>query len=74
MKGNNNLLKIIGLILAGIFVLFFAVPLITNLAFGLIGFILKLAIPAAIVVGVLYAIYRITGADKSLPGSRKRLP
>ncbi|MFM9873450.1 MAG: hypothetical protein ACKVQS_08300 [Fimbriimonadaceae bacterium] len=74
MKGNNNLVKIIGLILLGVFALFFAVPLITKLAFGLIGLVLKLAIPALVIGGILYAIYRITGADKSLPGSRKRLP
>jgi|GEM_PF-5519933 len=74
MKGNTNLLKIIGLILVGIFVIFFAVPLIAKLAFGLLGLVLKLAIPAAVVLGILYAIYRITGADKTLPGSRKRLP
>jgi predicted membrane channel-forming protein YqfA (hemolysin III family) len=74
MKGNNNLVKIIGIILIGIFAIFFAVPLITKLAFGLLGLVLKLAIPVLVVGGILYAIYHITGADKSLPGNRKRLP
>ncbi len=71
---NNNLIKIVGLVLLGIFAIFFAVPLITNLVVGLLGVILKLAIPAAVVLGVLYIIYRITGADKTLPGGQKRLP
>ncbi|MCA0360680.1 MAG: hypothetical protein LCH41_06475 [Armatimonadetes bacterium] len=41
---------------------------------GLLGLVIKLAIPVALVLGVLYVAYRVTGGDKALPGERKRLP
>jgi hypothetical protein len=41
---------------------------------GLLGLAIKLAIPVALVLGVLYVVYRATGGDKALPGERKRLP
>lgn len=41
---------------------------------GLVGLVVKLAIPVALVLGVLYVVYRVTGGDKQLPGERKTLP
>ncbi|MBX3115120.1 MAG: hypothetical protein KF824_02195 [Fimbriimonadaceae bacterium] len=66
--------KIIAIGILAIIAVFFGVPLLTGLIGGLLALILKLAIPALIVLGVLYAIYRISGADKSLPGNGKSLP
>lgn len=66
--------KIIAIGILALIAVFVGIPMITGLIGGVLALILKLAIPAAIVLGVLYAIYRISGADKSLPGSGKSLP
>lgn len=41
---------------------------------GLLGAVFSLIVPAAIVIGAVYVIYRLTGGDKALPGSRRSLP
>lgn len=64
----------VGVALLVIIGVIFGIKLVGGLAVGLISLLLKLAIPAAIVLGVLYIVYRISGGDKSLPGSQKRLP
>lgn len=71
---NLSPIKFIALGILALVGLFFGVKLIFGLAGGLLALLFKLAIPAVIVLGVLYVIYRATGADKSLPGSNKRLP
>lgn len=71
---NQSPLKMVGVALLVIIGVIFGIKLVGGLAVGLISLLLKLAIPAAIVLGVLYIVYRISGGDKSLPGSQKRLP
>jgi hypothetical protein len=74
MNQNVSALKMIGVGVVALIALFMGFKLIAGLAAGLMGLAFKLLIPAAIVLGALYFIYRATGGDKSLPGTRKRLP
>lgn len=71
---RNSLAKTIFIAIAVIIAAFLGIKLVGGLAISLMGLLVKLAIPAAIVLGVLYVVYRVSGGDKSLPGSNRRLP
>ncbi|MBL8067275.1 MAG: hypothetical protein JNM28_02405 [Armatimonadetes bacterium] len=71
---RNSVAKTIFIAIAVVIGAFIGIKLVGGLALGLLGLLVKLAIPAAVVLGILYVVYRFTGGDKSLPGSNRRLP
>lgn len=64
-EGTKNILKLIGVILA--------VIVAYKLLMFVVGKILAIAIPVAILGGVVYVIYRASGG-KPLMGGRRTLP
>ncbi len=64
-EGTKNVLKLIGVILA--------VIVAYKLLMFVVGKILAIAIPVAILGGVVYVIYRASGG-KPLMGGRRTLP
>jgi|LakMenEpi03Aug12_release.lakeMendotaPanAssembly.Ray.scaffolds.fasta_scaffold6035273_1 hypothetical protein len=64
-----NLLKVIGLIILGIF----AIKIGLGLLASVVGFALKIGFTVLIFGAVLYGIYRLTGGTKALKGGRRLL-
>lgn len=66
-------LQIIFYIVVGFLAISLAFKLIAGVV-GILAFVLKAAIPIAIIGGVGYLIYKVSTSNKSLPDSQKRLP
>ncbi len=69
LGANMNLLKVIGLIILGIF----AIKLGLALLVGVVGFALKIGFSVLVFGAVLYGIYRLTGGKKALKAGRRLL-
>lgn len=70
----TKIISVLALSLLAVWLGFQVLSLLFAGLVGLVGLAVKLAIPAALVLGVLYVLYRVTGGDKQLPGERKPLP
>lgn len=65
-------MKILKYVLIGIAALF-AINIVFSLAVGLLGLVLKVVVPIAVIGGIGYVVYKFATRDKALPGSRKSL-
>ena len=74
----ENYMKFLKYLFIGLLILVvggWALKLVFGLAFGLLGLVLKLALPVIIVAGLGYVAYKMFSRnDKSLDGSRRQLP